>query len=169
MNTKEVHQQVIKGLIQTNVNRTFLDLERRRLFDFYTQNQIVDWTNIRTLANEIDWLFDSAVNSTQEQIRLRNLIIEVNQRAPVIYTLLTDSDAYNQALLNGIKGYSRFIKRRNFTLSTPNARPTIQQSLYEQINFGILQWHQRDLQINYRTSRYIAYRTAVLRRIDEFF
>ena len=107
MNTKEVHQQVIRGLIQTTVNRTFLDLERRRLFDFYTQNQIVDWTNIRTLANEIDWLFDSAINSTQEQIRLRNLIIEVNQRAPVIYTLLTDSNAYDQALSDGIKGYSR--------------------------------------------------------------
>ena len=157
MNTKEVHQQVIRGLIQTTVHRTFLDLERRRLFDFNTHNQIVDWNNIRTLSNEIDWLFDSAINSLQEEIRIRNLIVEVNQRAPVIYIILTDSDAYDRALSNGIKGYSRLIKRHNCTLSTPAARPSFQQTLYEQINFGILQWHQRDFQINYQTSRYLVY------------
>ena len=66
MNTKEVHQQIILGLIQTTVNRTFLDLERRRLFDVTAQNQVIDWSNIRTLSNGIDWLFDSAINSRRE-------------------------------------------------------------------------------------------------------
>ena len=169
MNSKEVHQQTIKGLIQTTINRTFLDLERRRLFDARAQNQIVDWTNTRSLTNEIDWLFDSEINSLQEEIRIRNLIVEINQRAPSIYIVLADSDAYDQALSNGIKGYSRLIKRQNFTLSSPAARPSFQQTLHEQINFGILQWHQRQFEVNYRTSRYIDYRLTVRQEIDHFF
>ena len=169
MNTKEVHQQIILGLIQTTVNRTFLDLERRRLFDVTAQNQVIDWSNIRTLSNEIDWLFDSAIDSRREGIVLRNLITEVHQRAPSIYIVLTDSDAYDQALLRGIEDYSRHIKRRNITFATRVAEPGFYQTLYEQINLGILQWHQRRLQISHRTSRYLEYRVAILRRIDEFF
>src|ERR1043166_8433658 len=96
MNTKEVHQQIILGLIQTTVNRTFLDLERRRLFDVTAQNQVIDWSNIRTLSNKIDWLFDSTINSRREGIILRNLIIEIRQKAPPIYTALTGSDTYTQ-------------------------------------------------------------------------
>ena len=169
MNTREVHQQIILGLIQTTVNRTFLDLERRRLFDVTVQNQVIDWSNIRTLSNGIDWLFDSAINSRREGIVIRNLITEVHQRAPSIYTILAESDAYDQALFEGIEEYSRHIKRHNITFANQEVRPGFYQTLHEQINFGILQWHQRRFQINNRTSRYIEYRVAILRRIDEFF
>src|ERR1051325_1079947 len=169
MNTREVHQQIILGLIQTTVNRTFLDLERRRLFDVTAQNQVIDWSNIRTLSNEIDWLFDSAINSRRERIILGNLITEIHQRAPSVYIILADSDAYDQALSEGIGDYSRHIKRHNITFATQVARPGFHQTLHQQINLGILQWHQRRLQISYRTSRYLEYRIAILRRIDEFF
>ena len=169
MNAKEVHQQIIFGLIQTTVNLTFLDLERRRLFDYRVRNQIIDWTNLRILTNEIDQLFDCEINTLQEGIRIRNLIIEINQRAPPIYIILTDSNAYDRALSDGIKAYSRYIKRNNISFDTHVARPGLRQTLHEQINFGILQWHQRQFLISFRTSRYIEYQVAVLLRINEFF
>jgi hypothetical protein len=169
MNAKEVHRQIIFGLIQTTVNLTFLDLERRRLFDINAQGQIVDWTNLRILTNEIDWLFDSEINSIQEGIRIRNLIIEINQRAPSVYITLADSNAYDQALSDGITAYSRYIKGNNITFNIHTTRPGFRQTLHNQINFGILQWHQRHFLINFRTSRYIEYQITVLQRINEFF
>ena len=169
MNAKEVHQQIILGLIQKTVNLTFLDLERRRLFDVNAQDQIIDWTNLRTLTNEINWLFDCGLHTAQERIRIRNLIVEVNRRAPSIYTTLANSEEYDQALSDGIKAYSRYIKRNNITFDTYEARPGFRQTLHEQINFGILQWHQRSFQINFQTSRYLEYRVTIRQRIVQFF
>ncbi len=56
MNSKEFHQQMILGLIQTTVNLTFSDLVRRDLIDVTIQEHVIDWTNLRTLTNEINWI-----------------------------------------------------------------------------------------------------------------
>ena len=54
MNSKEFHQQTILGLIQNTVNTTFTDLTRRQLTEVNLEEQLVDWTNLRTLINEIN-------------------------------------------------------------------------------------------------------------------
>ena len=38
------------------------------------------------------------------------MITEIHTRAPTIYTILTDIARFDQALLRGIKAYSRYIK-----------------------------------------------------------
>ena len=54
MNSKEFYQQMILGLIQSTVNTTFTDLTRRQLPEVNLEEQQVDWTNLRTLINEVN-------------------------------------------------------------------------------------------------------------------
>jgi len=54
MKVKEFHQHTIRGLIQITVNKTHLDLERRRIIE---EGSVVDWTDIQSLIREIDFLF----------------------------------------------------------------------------------------------------------------
>src|SRR5688572_33326327 len=98
MNSKEFHQQTILGLIQNTINKTYLDLVRRQLIEVPIEEQVVDWTNLRTLTNEINWLFNREINSRRERLSIKNLITEVHVRAPLIYTTLTDSDAFDESL-----------------------------------------------------------------------
>ena len=56
MNEREYHQHIILGLIQTTVNVTHLDLERRGLLNLRTA---FNWTNLRTFKQAIDTLFAS--------------------------------------------------------------------------------------------------------------
>src|SRR5215213_5606444 len=167
MNSKEFHQQTIFGLIQTTVNRTYTDLARRLLIDVNVQEHIVDWTNLRTLTNEIDWLFDREIDSQREAISIQNLIIEIHTKAPTIYTILTDSAEFDQALINGIKAYSRYIKRDNLAPATGPG--TIRQTFSQQIKWEILQKQQRHNQISTRTSRYLEYRYSLRAIINQFF
>src|SRR5215213_5049584 len=168
MNSKEFHQATILGLIQTTINRTFLDLERRQLFEVTTREQLINWTELRSLTNEINWLFDREINSHRERISIENLITEIHLRAPSIYIVLVNSNAFDQALSNGIRSYSRHIKRNNITVA-PGVRGVFEQTLNEQINYGILEIHNRHFQISTHTSRYLEYRHTIRRFINEFF
>ena len=71
---RDFHQFTIRGLIQTTVNRTYIDLTRRQIID---EESIVDWTNLRSLSNEINFLFESAVDSEREANILNNIIVEI--------------------------------------------------------------------------------------------
>jgi len=109
MNSKEFHQQTVLGLIQTTVNRTYTDLSCRRLLEVNREAQVVNWTNLRTLVNEINWLFDREINSRRERQAIQNIVIEIHTRAPLIYTTFTYANAFDRALKEGIKGYSQHI------------------------------------------------------------
>lgn len=167
MNSKEFHRQTIQGLIQQTVNRTFTDLVRRRLIEVNLEDQLVNWTDLRTLVNEINWLFERGINSRRERQAIENLIVEIHTRAPSIYTILTNANAFDEALSKGIKAYSQYIRQNN--LAPPSNFIGFRQSLDEQVNWGLLQTHQRSFQINYRTSRYIEYRIRIKTIIDQFF
>src|ERR671938_206628 len=78
---ERVHRDVIFGLIQTTINRTFLDLERKQLLYVEAQEQRVDWTNLRTLYNEINWLYNRDIGHRLEALNLDNIIIELQKRA----------------------------------------------------------------------------------------
>src|SRR4051794_37051651 len=167
MNSKEFHQQTILGLIQKTVNTTFTDLGRRQLIEENLENQVINWTNQRILVNEINRLFDRGSSFTRERLSIENIIIEVRARAPSIYTILTDTNAFDKALSEGIKAYSRHIRDRN--LVPPPNFVGFQQSLDEQINWGLLRLHQRYFYINHRTSRYLEYRFHIRAIVDRFF
>ena len=167
MNSKEFHQQTVLGLIQTTVNRTYTDLSRRRLLEVNREAQVVNWTNLRTLVNEINWLFDREINSRREQQAIQNIVIEIHTRAPLIYTTFINANAFDRALKEGIKGYSQHIRENNRV--PPHNFVGFQQTLTEQFHWGLLHLHQRAFQINYRTSRYLEYRQNIRIIIDRFF
>ena len=167
MNSKEFHQQTILGLIQNTVNTTCTDLVRRQLLEVNRDAQVVNWTNLRTLVNEINWLFEHGINSRRERQSIQNLVTEIHTRAPLIYTTFLNANAFDRALKEGIKGYSQHIRENNLTLP-PNFRG-FQQTLHEQFNWGLLHLHQRAFHINYRTSRYLKYRQNISRIINRFF
>jgi len=167
MNSKEFHQQTILGLIQNTVNTTFTDLTRRRLTEVNLEEQLVDWTNLRTLINEINWLFERGFNTRRERLTIENLITEIHVRAPLIYTTLTDTNAFDNSLSEGIKAYSQYIKRNN--LVPPQNFVGFRQTLEEQFNWGLPSHHQRSFQINYRTSRYLEYRHNIKKLVNTFF
>ncbi|HVI21202.1 MAG TPA: hypothetical protein VM660_04035 [Bacillus sp. (in: firmicutes)] len=110
MNTKELHQQTIKGLIQTTVNRTHLDLERRGLI---AEGTTVDWNQIRSLDREINLLFTHGVTSRREAQTIRNLIVEVRTRAITTYQGIPNTEDFEVALAKGIQVYSRHIRNNN--------------------------------------------------------
>ena len=168
MNSKEFHQQTILGLIQTTVNWTFSDLTRRDLIDVNIKEHIINWTNLRTLSNEIDWLFNREIGSQRERISVENLITEIHTRAPTIYTILADTAGFDQAFSRGIKAYSRYIKR-NQLVPASNTVGYIQQDFNDQFNWGILQYHWKDFQIRSQTSRYLEYWHYIWLIINRFF
>src|SRR5215212_8272861 len=107
MNTKNLHLQTIRDLIQTTVNRTHLDLERRQLI---AEGLIVDWTSINSLIHEINFLYEREIRSRRERQTIDNLIIEVRLRATQTYPGLPDHRAFETSLAEGIRAYSRHIK-----------------------------------------------------------
>src|SRR5581483_6356928 len=167
MNSKEFHRQTILGLDQTTINRAYLDLTRRNLLEVNQDVRIVNWNNLRTLTNEINWLFERPRNSRREGQTLANIITEIHTRAPLIYTTLLETRAFDEALKSGIKAYSQHIKGNN--LACPPNFIGFRQSLDEQFHWGILHLYRRNFQINSRTSRYLEYRTRVQEIIDQFF
>ena len=106
MNVKELHQQTIRRLIQTTVNRTHLNLERRGLI---TEGLTVDWTGIRSLNREIDLLFTHGIALQREEHTINNLIVEVQTRAPTTYQGISNIEEFEQALAEGIQAYSQHI------------------------------------------------------------
>ena len=99
---RDFHQFTIRGLIQTTVNRTYIDLTRRQIID---EESIIDWTNLRSLSNEINSLFESAVDSEREANILNNIIVEIQIRAASIYPGLPNSNEFDQYLRQGIETY----------------------------------------------------------------
>jgi len=146
MNSKEFHLQTILGLIQTTINRTYLDLTRRNLLEVNPDARIVNWNNLRTLTNEINWLFERELNSRREGQTIANIIIEIHTRAPLIYTILLETRAFDEALNSGIKAYSQYLRRNN--LIPPPNFIGFRQSLDEQFHWGILHLYRRNFQIN---------------------
>ena len=122
---RDFHQFTIRGLIQTTVNYTYSDLTRRQLIE---EGLLVDWTELRSLNNEINLLFEGAVNSPREENTLDNIIIEIQTRAASIYLGLANSDEFDQYLKNGIKVYSQYIRINNYA-APPNV---IEQTLETQ-------------------------------------
>ena len=59
---------------------------------------------------------------------------------PTIYTILTDTAGFDQALLRGIKAYSKYIKWDQLVPASNTVR-YIQQNFNNQFNWGILQYH----------------------------
>jgi hypothetical protein len=153
MNTKELHQQTIRGLIQTTVNRTHLDLERRGLIE---EGTTVDWNQLRSLNREIDLLFTHGISTRRETQTIRNLIVEVQARATATYQGIPDTAEFEAALAKGIRAYSQYIKRKNLQTQTDFAG--FKQTLEEQFNWGVLELHKRDFQINARLVQYREYR-----------
>jgi len=115
MSSKEFHYQTILGLVQNTVNRTYLDLTRRNLLEVNPDARVVNWNNLRTLTNEINWLFDRGYKTRRERQTITNIITEIHTRAPLIYTTLLDTRAFDEALKSGIKVYSQHIRRSNIT------------------------------------------------------
>ena len=127
MNEQQFHQETIRGLIQTTLNRMHLDFERRSLIPL---GSTVDWTNIRTLIQGIDILFRQAINSRAERTAVRNLIIEIRGRMANTIPGISNLDEFETALSNGIKAYSRHIKRHH--IIPPDNFRGFQQTLEDQ-------------------------------------
>jgi len=121
---RDFHQFTIRGLIQTTVNRTYIDLTRRQIID---EESVVDWTELRSLTNEINFLFEGAIDSQREANTLNNIIIEIQTRAASIYPGLANSNEFDQYLRQGIKVYSQYIRVNN--LAAP--QNVIDQTLEE--------------------------------------
>ena len=85
------------------VNRTHLDLERRQLINL---GSVVNWTNLRTLMNEINFLFTREIDSQRERVAFDNIIVEIRLRATSTYEGLADTAAFEANLRQGIVAYS---------------------------------------------------------------
>src|SRR2546429_9912224 len=107
MNSKEFHRQTILGLIQTTINRAYLDLTRRNLLEVNPDARGVNWNNLRTLTNEINWLFDRGYEIRIEIQTITNIIMEIYIRAHLIYITLLDPRALNQVLKTEINAYAQ--------------------------------------------------------------
>ena len=152
MNTEQFHQQTILGLLQTTVNLTHLDLERRQLIEI---GSVVDWTNIRSLTNEINSLFKRELDSRRERVAFDNIIVEIRLRANPTYGGLADTAAFETNLRRGIVTYSQHIRRQDLT--PPENFAGFQQTLENQFNWGILHLHQKYFERNPRLKRYSEY------------
>src|SRR3989337_1678536 len=105
------HRETIRGLIQTTVNRTRLDLSRRRLID---NTVIIDWTQIRPLIQGINILYNQVTHSIPERVALNTLIIEIRTRIAQIIPGISNLEEFEEALTEGIKAYSQHIKENHF-------------------------------------------------------
>src|SRR3954452_18357739 len=123
MNEQQFHQQIIRGLIQTTVNGTHLDLERRALIAF---GRTVNWTNIRSFIQGIDILFSQEINTRRERIAVSNLLIEVRGR--ITHTIpgianLEEFETRNKGLLQTYKKKPYCPTRKSQRISTNFGRP----------------------------------------------
>ena len=134
MNGQRFHRDTIRGLIQTTINRTHLDLERRGLI---RPGTIVDWTNIRILNQGIDLLYNQEENSRRERAALNALIIEIRTRITNTIPGISNLAEFEEALKRGIQTYSQYIKTRNLT-QTQNPQGFF-QTLKDQFLYGILE------------------------------
>src|SRR3954447_6462071 len=164
MNEQQFHQQIIRGLIQTTVNGTHLDLERRALIPF---GRTVNWTNIRSFIQGIDILFNQEVNTRRERIAVSNLLIEVRGRITHTIPGIANLEEFETALSYGIKAYSRHIKRNHIVL--PGNHGGFRQTLEDQFRWGILETHRKHFQIHFGIRRYIGYEQRVTEIINQFF
>ena len=164
MNTEQFHQQTILGLIQTTVNVTHLDLERRQLIGI---GSVVDWTNIRSLTNEINSLFTREIGSRRERVAFDNIIVEIRLRANSTYEGIADTAAFEANLRRGIVTYSQHI--RGQSLIPPENFAGFQQTLENQFNWGILHLHQKYFERNPRLSRYTEYTRRIGAITRQFF
>jgi hypothetical protein len=144
---RDFHQFTIRELIQTTVNYTYSDLVRRQIIE---ETSVIDWTELRSLSNEINTLFESAVNSSREDNTLDNILIEIRIRAAAIYPGLANSDEFDQCLRRGIKVYSQYLRINNYT-APPN---DIEQTLETQYKWGILENRALRIVINHRIRKY---------------
>ena len=164
MNTEQFHQQTILGLLQTTVNRTHLDLERRQLINL---GSVVNWTNLRTLTNEINSLFTREIDSRRERVAFDNIIVEIRLRATSTYEGLADTAAFEANLRQGIVAYSQHIRRENLT--PPENFAGFQQTLEEQFKWGILHLHEKRYRRNPRLKRYSEYTQRIRAITRQFF
>src|ERR1043165_9398543 len=112
MNVRTFHRETIRGLIRNTVNKTHLDFERRGLIAVGT---VIDWTNLRTLNQEINLLFASRIGSNREQTAINNLIVEVRLRIAHLLPVIVDQNSYENTIVRGITVYSRYIKDNQVT------------------------------------------------------
>ena len=158
---RDFHQFTIRGLIQTTVNRTYIDLTRRQIID---EESVVDWTELRSLTNEINFLFEGAIDSQREAKTLNNIIIEIQTRAASIYPGLANSNEFDQYLRQGIKVYSQYIRVNNLA-APPNV---IDQTLEQQYKWGILENKDPQIFISHRVARYQELVRELRRLIQRF-
>ena len=144
---RDFHQFTIRGLIQTTVNYTYSDLVRRQIIE---EISVVDWTELRSLSNEINSLFEGAVNSPRKDNILDNILIEIRTRAASIYPGLANPDEFDQCLKRGIKVYSQYLRINNYT-APPN---NIEQTLETQYKWGILENRALRIVIKHRIRKY---------------
>ena len=107
MNVRTFHRETIRGLIRNTVNRTHLDFERRGLIAVGT---VIDWTNIRTLNQEINLLFASRIGSNREQTAVNNLIIEFRLRIAHLLPIIVDQNSYEDSIARELKFISDILK-----------------------------------------------------------
>jgi hypothetical protein len=160
MNNRTFHRNTIRGLLRHTINRTHLDLERRGLVNL---GIVIDWNNLRTLNQEIDRLFNHPVQSTRERTTVGNIIIEVRLRVAHFTQALPNYGDFEQALFNGIKVYSRYIKANPQITGQP-----IYQSLEDQFHWGILENYQRGFQVNKRVTRYLKFELEIATNLVVF-
>ena len=149
---KAFHRETIRGLIQKTVNLTLVDLEQRSLVPIRV---IIDWTYIRTLIQGIDILYEQEIGSEAEEIALRNISIEIQNRTATIQSGIFDQEGYQQSLVNGIRAYSRHIKIERLT-PQPHLNG-FQQTLEDQFFWGITDPYSKEYQINRDLGRYRTY------------
>lgn len=154
MNEQLFHRETITGLIQKTVNVTYVDLERRGLIPV-DPTLAIDWTNLRTLVRDIDILHTTAIESRPEEIALRNIGLELLPRISSLIPGLADFPAFRGAIEHGIKTYSRHIKRNH--IIPPPGSLGFQQTVEEQIEWGILDTDQLNTQANTGLKRYLRY------------
>src|SRR5581483_4217744 len=160
MNVRTFHRETIRGLIRNTVNRTHLDFERRGLIAVGT---VIDWTNLRTLNQEINFLFASRIGSNREQTVINNLIVEIRIRITHLQPVIANQNSYEATIERGIKVYSRYIKDNQVTRTDTTNNLGFFQSLEDQFKWGILETFQIGFTVNPRIRQYREY----IRRVEE--
>ena len=165
MNERTFHQETIRGLIRHTINRTHLDLEQRGLIAF---GNIVDWTNLRTFNQEINNLFASHIHTNRERTIINNLLVEIRGRIQHFTPVLPDIAAFEEAVVNRIRVYSRYIKQNHLAPPDPNNFGGLYQSLQEQFQWGILELFQPNIQVNTRISQYLEFERRITELTNNF-
>ena len=158
------HRETIRGLIQTTVNRTSLDLSRRRLID---NTVVIDWTQIRPLIQGINILYNQVTHSIPERVALNALIIEIRTRITQIIPGISNLEEFEEALTEGIKAYSRHIKENRF--EPPVNFEGFQQSLEVQFKWGILEQKVNTFEVGFGIQKFQTHWQRATEIINNFF